>query len=84
VGTWASLARVRQRDGRGNAASGAVVLVDADDNIVHAEGAEVVLYGVHDLVVVTRGGLTLVTDRDHAADLKSLIASLPERLRDRP
>jgi mannose-1-phosphate guanylyltransferase len=84
VGTWASLARVRQRDERGNAASGDVVLVDASDNIVHAEGAEVVLYGVRDLVVVTRGGLTLVTDREHAADLKALIASLPERLRDRP
>jgi mannose-1-phosphate guanylyltransferase len=84
VGTWASLARVRQRDDRGNAASGAVVLVDANDNIVHAEGSEVVLYGVRDLVVVTRGGLTLVTDRDHAADLKTLIANLPERLRDRP
>ena len=84
VGTWASLARVRQRDSRGNAASGPVVLVDASDNIVHAENADVVLYGVHDLVVVTRGGLTLVTTRDQAADLKTLIAALPERLRNQP
>jgi mannose-1-phosphate guanylyltransferase len=60
------------------------VLVDSSDNIVHAEGADVVLYGVHDLVVVTRGGLTLVTTRDQAADLKTLIAALPEPLRDRP
>ena len=84
VGTWASLARVRHRDERGNATSGSVVLVDASDNVVHAEGTEVVLYGVRDLVVVTRAGLTLVTDRDHAADLKTLLATLPERLRDAP
>jgi mannose-1-phosphate guanylyltransferase len=83
VGTWASLARVRQRDARGNAANGPVVLVDADDNVVHAEGSDVVLYGVRDLVVVVRDGLTLVTTREHSTDLKSLIASLPERVRDR-
>ncbi len=84
VGTWASLARVRRRDARGNAASGPVVLVDADDNVVHAEGTDVVLYGVRDLVVVVRDGLTFVTTREHSADLKSLVASLPDEVRDRP
>jgi mannose-1-phosphate guanylyltransferase len=44
---------------------------------VHAEGSSVVLYGVSDLVVVTRDGLTLVTTVDRAADLKTLIDSLP-------
>jgi mannose-1-phosphate guanylyltransferase len=83
VGTWASLARVRERDARGNAASGPVVLVEADENVVHAEGSDVVLYGVRDLVVVVRDGLTLVTTREHSTDLKSLIASLPDRVRDR-
>lgn len=83
VGTWASLARVRQQDERGNAASGPVVLVDADDNVVHAEGTDVVLYGVADLVVVARNGLTLVTTKDHSADLKTLIANLPAQIRDR-
>jgi mannose-1-phosphate guanylyltransferase len=83
VGTWASLARVRQQDDHGNASIGPVVLVDADDNVVHAEGTDVVLYGVNDLVVVARNGLTLVTTKEHSADLKALIASLPARVRDR-
>ena len=83
VGTWASLARVRPRDARGNAASGSVVLVGASDNVVHAEANDVVLYGVHDLVVVVRDGLTLVTTKDGASDLKALIASLPPSIRDR-
>lgn len=83
VGTWASLARVRQRDARGNAASGSVALVNADNNVVHAEGTDVVLYGVHDLVVVVRDGLTLVTTKESSADLKTLIANLPPAIRDR-
>jgi mannose-1-phosphate guanylyltransferase len=83
VGTWAALHRVRPRDATGNAATGVVHALHARDNVVHAEGNAVVLYGVSDLVVVTRDGLTLVTTRDRAADLKSLIESLPAELRDR-
>ena len=83
VGTWAALSRVRARDERGNAASGSAVLVDADDNVVYAEGTDVVLYGVRDLVVVVRDGLTLVTTKDSAADLKTLISKLPPDIRDR-
>ncbi len=83
VGTWAALHRVRPHDASGNAATGVVHALQARDNVVHAEGNAVVLYGVTDLVVVTRDGLTLVTTRDRAADLKSLIESLPDELRDR-
>lgn len=83
VGTWGALARVRARDARGNAATGSAVLVESQDNVVYAEGTDVVLYGVHDLVVVVRDGLTLVTTKDSAADLKTLIAKLPPEIRDR-
>jgi mannose-1-phosphate guanylyltransferase len=83
VGTWAALRRVRPADDKGNVLSGPVHAVQASDNVVHAEGNEVVLYGVSDLVVVTHGGLTLVTTAEHAADLKQLLAALPARVRDR-
>lgn len=77
VGTWASLHRVGAADGRGNVVSGTVVVSESSDNVVHAEGNAVVLFGVSDLVVVTRNGLTLVTTRDRSVDLKALIESLP-------
>lgn len=83
VGTWAALRRVRTLDMAGNAVSGTVHAVDATDNVVHAEGGAVVLYGVSDLVVVARNGLTLVTTMDRAADLKSLVEALPEAVRER-
>jgi mannose-1-phosphate guanylyltransferase len=77
---------VRARDAQGNATSGVVHAHDARDNVVHAEGGgnAVVLYGVSDLVVICRDGLTLVTTIDKAADLKSLIESLPHAIRELP
>ncbi len=83
VGTWAALRRVRRADANGNTSSGTVHTLDAHHNVVHAEGNTVVLYGVSDLVVVTRSGLTLVTTVERAADLKTLVESLPPALRDR-
>jgi mannose-1-phosphate guanylyltransferase len=83
VGTWASLKRVRRLDASGNASNGDVHAVESHGNVVHAEGNTVVLYGVSDLVVVTRDGLTVVTTVDRAADLKHLVESLPPNVRDR-
>ena len=81
VGTWAALRRVKPEDETGNVVSGTVFARESSGNVVHAEGNAVVLYGVSDLVVVTRGGLTLVTTADKSADLKTLIDSLPPDLR---
>lgn len=81
VGTWAALHRVRMLDDAGNAALGPTCLVQAHGNVIHAEGSTVVLYGVDDLVVVARDGLVMVTTREHAQDLKSLLDRLPMELR---
>lgn len=76
VGTWAALSRVRSKDEFGNVTAGDAHLLDCADNVVHADSGQVVMYGVNDLVVVTKGGLTLVTTTDRASDLKRLIESL--------
>ena len=83
VGTWGALRRVRTADAAGNAMSGRAHAVDARGNVVHAEGSEVVLYGVSDLVVVARDGLVLVTTVDRSSDLKTLVEALPETVRER-
>jgi len=64
----------------GNVTSGTVVATESNNNVVHAEGNAVVLFGVSDLVVVTRNGLTLVTTLERSVDLKNLIESLPAEL----
>lgn len=83
VGTWAALHRVRAHDAQDNATLGPVHALRASGNVVHTENTPVVLYGVHDLVVVVRDGVVLVTTREEAADLKPLLDSLPTDLRDR-
>lgn len=84
IGTWAALSRVRSKDEFGNVTSGDSHLLDCADNVVHADSGMVVMYGVNDLVVVTRNGLTLVTTTERASDLKRLVDSLsvssPEKL----
>jgi mannose-1-phosphate guanylyltransferase len=82
VGTWAALRRVRTGDDAGNAVAGAVYAVASSGNVVHAESGTVVMYGVSDLVVVAREGLTLVTTVERAADLKALLEALPPAIRD--
>ncbi len=84
VGTWGALRRVRTRDAFGNATHGSVHAVQARDNVVHAETGRVVLYGVQDLVVVVRDGLTMVTTVAHADQLKQMLDQLPREVRDLP
>jgi mannose-1-phosphate guanylyltransferase len=77
IGTWAALGRVRDKDEFGNVTTGNVHLLDGTDNVVQADSGMVVVYGVDNLVVVVHDGLTLVTTREKAADLKRLVESLP-------
>ncbi|HKI94067.1 MAG TPA: sugar phosphate nucleotidyltransferase [Gemmatimonadales bacterium] len=81
VGTWAALARVRTHDAAGNVSAGEVVAHEASDCVAWADDGALVLDGVHDLVVVRANGITLVTTRDRAPQLKDLLAVLPESLR---
>ncbi|MGH7650571.1 MAG: mannose-1-phosphate guanylyltransferase [Gemmatimonadaceae bacterium] len=76
IGTWASLSRVRNTDEFGNVTSGDVHLLDCGDNVVYTSDAQVVMFGVSDLVVVAKDGLTLVTTTEKASDLKRLVESL--------
>ena len=82
VGTWASLRDVRARDADGNAVLGPTFLQDSAGNVVHAEGATVVLYGVDDLVVVRKDGVTLVTTVEKSGQLKTLLDALPLSVRE--
>lgn len=81
IGTWPALRRSRALDANGNSASGSVHLVDSQNNVVHADAGTVVMYGVSDLVVVTRDGVTLVTTAEKAADLKTLVDALPPNVK---
>ena len=87
VGAWDALARSRPADAAGNVGVGSTTFVQSEGCIGWGEGAQVVVFGARDLVVVHANGVAFVTPRDRAADLKELLAELPEslvRLEDAP
>ena len=82
IGTWGALRRLEPAPAA-NVTHGSVYAVDSTDNVVHAETASVVLYGVSDLVVFEREGLVLVTTSERSAELKTLLDALPRGVRER-
>jgi mannose-1-phosphate guanylyltransferase len=80
VGTWAALARVRPCDDQGNVLVGSAVQREASDCVAWAQDGSIVLFGVRDLVAVHANGVTLITTKERAADLKELLASLPDAI----
>jgi mannose-1-phosphate guanylyltransferase len=82
VGAWAALRRVRELDDQGNLIVGDAYALDCDDCLLWAEDGPVAVFGLSDIVVVRASGITLVSSRDHASDLKRLLAILPDDLRE--
>jgi mannose-1-phosphate guanylyltransferase len=80
VGTWDALGRSRPPDAHGNVAVGNASFVESTGCVAWAEGGDVVVFGAHGLIVVRSRGITFVAPRDRAADLKTLLNELPERL----
>ena len=80
VGTWDAVLRTGAPDAAGNVITGDAFAVDTTDSVVWSEDGSVVVFGGHDLIVVRARGVTLVLPRARAADLKTLIAQLPDRV----
>lgn len=84
VGSWPSFGRTLDPDAGGNRVSGADVALHASTgNIVVSDDPAhtIALVGCEDLVVVRTDAATLVMPIERAQELKSMHASLPERLR---
>lgn len=81
VGAWDAVARTRGLAPGDNCLVGDAYAVQATGTTIYAEDGPVVAFGVDDLVIVRTHGITFVAHRDRSAELKTLLAELPERLR---
>lgn len=79
LGSWAQLYEGAPKDVAGNALSGDVITVDADNNLVRARGATVAIAGVEDLVVVAEDNKILVTRRDRTHLVKNVTQAFKQR-----
>ena len=67
LGNWEALAAVLPAREAGAVHAPDLVSLDATGNLIHVDGGLVVLAGVHDLVVVRAGDVTLVCPREEVA-----------------
>jgi mannose-1-phosphate guanylyltransferase len=81
VGTWEALSRVRPKDPDGNVVVGPAFIHEARDCIVWSERDTIVVSGVEDLIVIQANGRILVMPREQAADVKRLLDTLPDDVR---
>lgn len=73
VGSWAELWRLSDKDSKGNAVSGSVTLLDAENNLIRGEGVHVSAIGVSDLIIVASGNSVLILPHSRAQDVKKVI-----------
>ena len=82
VGSWASVARLRQAeaDGEGNVVAADAALLDVADSLVIGEDGHLIgVIGLDDIVIVHTPDATLVCARDRAEDVKALVGFLEEK-----
>ena len=76
LGSWGSLWRQGEPDGRGNVIVGDVVTEDVSQSYLRSETGLLAAFGVAGLVVVVTRDAVLVTERGRVAQLKQLISNL--------
>ncbi|HUS96371.1 MAG TPA: mannose-1-phosphate guanylyltransferase/mannose-6-phosphate isomerase, partial [Hyphomicrobiaceae bacterium] len=76
VGSWSSLWEIAKRDDAGNHVQGEAVLEDTTGSYIYSDRAVVSTIGVEDLVIVNTPDALLVSKRDRAQDVSSIVARL--------
>ncbi len=78
LGTWASAYETLDKDYLGNAVAGNnVIIIDATNNMVHADNKKlVVLQGLEDFVVVDTKDVLLICKKEKEQDIKDYVAEV--------
>jgi len=84
VGAWNALAELGTADAQGNVLRGDVLTEQANNNLIRAESRLVVALGVHDQIIVETADAVLVADKQHAQDVKKIVAQLNAVHREEP
>ena len=81
VGSWISVAKHLEDLPNSNRSNTPVTVVDSNNNIVFsAEGQQVALLGVDDLIVVQTDDAILVANRERADEIRKIVEELPDEL----
>ena len=70
VGSWDALFELNGKDSAGNANSGATRMASARNNLVHADGVRVSIYGVDNMIVVANGREVMIMPRGTSQNVR--------------
>lgn len=79
LGAWDAVWQVADKDSRGNASVGDVLLQDSDNTLVHATSRLVGVIGLSDVVVVETPDAVMVSDRARSQEVKKIVGELGAR-----
>lgn len=79
VGTWASLQRVLDLDGKGNYTRGDTICIDTHDCVVVGDEKVIGVIGVSNLVIVSSKNGILVCDSSRVQEVREIAKSIDER-----
>jgi mannose-1-phosphate guanylyltransferase/mannose-1-phosphate guanylyltransferase/mannose-6-phosphate isomerase len=73
VGSWSALWELGEKDAQGNVLLGDAIAYETRGSYVRADGKLAAVVGVEDVVVVVSDDAVLVTSRDRAQDVKTVV-----------
>ncbi|MCP5342896.1 MAG: mannose-1-phosphate guanylyltransferase/mannose-6-phosphate isomerase [Rhodobacteraceae bacterium] len=79
VGDWNAIWENAGKDAAGNSIRGDGLAMDSRNTLIHSEGRMVCALGVDDLAIVETADAVMVTRRDKAQDVKSLVGEIKGR-----
>jgi mannose-1-phosphate guanylyltransferase/mannose-6-phosphate isomerase len=79
VGSWNAVADLSPADAEGNRVTGHGHALQARNTFIHAPGRTVVALGTQDLLIIDTPDALLVAQRDHAEQVKDVVAHLSQR-----
>ena len=81
IGSWSSLWEISEKDSKGNAIYGDVLLHESNNSYVRTDGKLVAAIGVDDLVIVATKDVLVVVHKDSVQNVKSVVEKLKNESR---
>ena len=76
LGSWEAMWRISDKDKNGNSVNGPVFTQNVSNSYVHSEGVALAVLGLENVIAVSMQDAVFVASRDHAEDIKDMIAGI--------
>jgi len=79
IGAWSAMWEISDKDFDGNVLKGDVIVEDSSGNYLQSSGPLIAAVGLSDMVVVMTDDAVLVTTKDRAQDVGTIVESLKQK-----